>query len=680
MAAFPSRLRLGAAIIVTAGLLGLGSGCRKGSSEAPGTATVAGTVTFTRQTVAYDPATGAPTGLNPTGTVLVARNVEVRVFQLANDVDQNGNLTATWRLAGTTLTAADGSYSLNGIAYEGYPTFVELDGVFQQGVGNQATVKVVADPKGMIASTVPEPTRPIYVFREDVNGQPFTDPSVFAADPSLLATLTGDVTVNFSLGTGDTWATTVPNWYQAGIAAYPPNTDPTKPVETLAVGSKILGILDSVYYFSYYYGDPTPSQTPGGVLDLHYHPGITESPRRSFTVYDPTLMANVAWDGTKLHYFGTLAGGPTVDDVWDQGVIFPMLARNSLFGQGKTALFPYGQGTQPTLPPALAPDLAVVEGLSDAMAATLLQTPFVTDLSAPAGLVGRDIRVFPAGGGIYSPAALAAAGWQITLVANGIPPPGDPSAWGTLNTTPSIVPPRINPAYTTRFYGLVTPAVEIQTQGGPAPVQVDINSMWAQLSRLQENHTDDPINLSTIFYDSALIPVLAPFGIVWPGSEVVIPNNIYGWPPLAAFWGKDPDSSLQALPTYTLTMAGDPQVPNPAVLTPSPADVYLNVAQNEVVYGKLDLTQDRAFAVSLTTSPATLPAGLQVEVVADGQIREPLVFDAAHTTSQSLILRGNPTHPDDPARHWIRVRLLGQDPTLVPAGGIQVTVNLVKVG
>jgi hypothetical protein len=178
-------------------------------------------------------------------------------------------------------------------------------------------------------------------------------PNPVAPDPlvttSNVAVATGDVVVNFLVGTDpacDNWVATVPNWYVAGTNPNYPGSSPqpqAPPTETLALGSRVLGILDNAYTFASLYGDPTPSQGRGGVLDLHYHPGVTESPRRSYVVYDRqttpladtgTLEAN----GTtaKLAYFGTLAGGPAVDDVWDQGVIYPMFARNFLFGQGTT--------------------------------------------------------------------------------------------------------------------------------------------------------------------------------------------------------------------------------------------------------------------------------------------------------------------------------------------------------
>jgi hypothetical protein len=652
MVALRTWLRPGAAVLILAGILGLGCGGR--GSEPAGYSRVEGTVTYTRLPVAYD-ADGRPTGLGATGTVTAARGVVVKVFQLFYDVDLTGAQIPTWRQAGTTFTDSEGGYAFSGLARTGYGTMVELESVFQQDGGNGAQVKVVAEPGG-IRSTTAEPNRPIYVVRKDPAGNVFTTTDALA-DPAAVAPLGADSRIDFALGNGtgdlDAWATTVPDWYASG-------SEPIHQTGVQALGSRILAILDSAYVFSYYYGDPTPSPTKGGVLDLHYYPGVTESPRRSYVVYDPTLLAASAHDGAgKLHYFGTLAGGPTVDDAWDPGVLYALFARSYLAGQGKVSLYPYGQDTVSTLAPDLAPDLALVEGLGDAMAATLIKTPFVTDLSAATGLVGRDIRV-AATKGIHSPGNIAALAWRLTLTVHGISTyeDGTPAQWALFD-----------PTYLRRFFWLVQPAEDLYTtHSGTVSARKDMASILGQIQVLYENHGDTP-NLSKIFSDDLLIPMLnnaSTFGIYWPGTNL--------WSPVASYWGLDPSGVMGAVP-LTLDPALARLVPDPDVSKASPGTVYLNTSSGEVAYARLDLTVDRHYRVSLATTPATLPAGVQVELVVDDNIQEPLLFSAADSTAKAWYLKGNPNDISYPARHWVRIRLLSQDPSL-SATPIQVGVNL----
>jgi hypothetical protein len=656
MEAFRSWLRPGVAVLALSGFLGLG--CGHGASEPSGTAKVSGTVTYTRLPVTRD-GNGSPTGLGATGVVVPARGMVLRVFQLWQDVGYDGSLVPTWRLIGTALTDAQGNYALDGMAEKYHATLVELDSQYQQNGQNQSIVQLVADPAG-IRSTTPEPDRPIYVQRQDGAGNLFngTDP---LANTGNISVLQGDIQVNFALGNSqddvDTWAVTVPRWYVSG-------SQPVHQTGTQPLGSRVPAILDTAWSFNYYYGDPTPSQTPPGFLDLHYYPGVTESPRRSYVVYDPTLFSALEYDGSgRLHYFGTLSGGGTVngqtmpDDAWDPGAILPLLARDYLAAQGKTSLYPYGQDTNPTLAPDLAPDLAVVEGMGDAMAAIVLQTPYLTDLSSATPLAPRDIRVV-AQPGIYSPGNLAAVAWKLNLLVHGIPDAGSPAQWANFNTS-----------YLALFFNLVYPTETIQIgNNDTATIRTDVASFYAQLSRLYENHTEAPFNLSTLFNDNLLIPLLHTYGIEWPGLNY--------WTPIAADWGLDPAGPMAAVPlTLDATLAR--QVPNPNVANPSPAELYLNDTHGEVAYAKLALTNDRTYAVSLAT-PATLPAGVQVELVVDGNAQEPLLFSAANSAAQNLTLTGNPNVSGNPAWHFIRIRLLSQDPSL-SASPIQVAVNLTRV-
>ena len=508
MSASTSWLRTGAGIVLAAVLLGLGAGCHHGANS--GNAGISGRVYYTRQPVNYDPVTGAPSGLG-SGVAVPARGVVLRAFQMWLAYDQSGIPHHTWRLTATALTDSTGYYNFGSVFPTGYPTFVEVDSIFQQAGDHQSQVRLIADPNG-ITSTLTEPRRPVYALRQDVAGQPFADPGDATATPAVLQ---GSATMNFSFGLADPWVVTRSNWYLQESSSL---QSPVGPAQ--AMGSRLLTILDTSYLFSYYYGDPTPSTIAGGVLDLHYFPGRVEAPRRSYMVYDPSTTP-AAWDGKRMHYFGTLAGGsptdPLVpDDGLDPGAILPMLARNNLFGQGLTTLFPAGASQLSTgsgQAATLAPDLAAVDGLGDAMAATLIGTPWVTDTTASTGLVGRNIDPgTPPAGGPTSPAVAAAVGWKLTLVANGVTlGAGTPAQWATFQ-----------PNNLVRFFTLTYP----YTYAGAASdikVRSDISSLYQQITRLQEPMSGaDTLDLSRIFSDQILFFLLGPYGVPW--------TNASSWP------------------------------------------------------------------------------------------------------------------------------------------------------
>jgi len=692
MAVIPSWLRNGAGMILIAGVLGLSFGCKRGSADAAGTVHVGGTVSYSRIPVQYDGTTGKPTGFGPASTLVPARGVVVQAFQLYLEINQSGQTIPTWRLAGSTVTDLNGSYGFSGSILSGYSTFIEVDGAFQMVTGTMASVKIVSDSNG-ITSSQTEPNRPIWAFREDMNGTPLPnqDPT---ASPSNITIPYGDTTVDFNLGVnsgGDLWASTLPNWYLPGStytggAAIPP-------VETVTMDARVLGIVDSIYLFSYWYGDPTPSQVKNGVLDLHYHPGTFTTPRRSFVVYDPTTLisptkplVNLAFDGTKQHWFGTLSGNPAADDAWDPGVLYPMLGRNNLYGQGKTALIPTGNRNLPSL----APDLAVVDGLGDAMAAQLLMTPFLTDTTAATGLAPLDIRdlsSIPASQlGIYSPRTAAAVGWQVIIGANFITAPGTPAQWAQMT----------DPNRTLRFFTLIYPNINFVTISSTVTLRTDIASLTTQLARLQEaKNGSDTADLKDIFGDAVLYSLLAPDGISWTNIANLNPYTP-GWVHFAAEWSSianknswNPPSLPPSLSTFTLSMGqGDPipdavQMANPEILNPVPLTVFPNCSQGEVAYGKLGVTVDASYALGLgvtvpSTSATTLPAGATLQVVVDGDYLNPYLFTNSNLfpSTQNLVLRGN-TPPDqsNPLWHWFEIRLVSPT-TLQP--DLQVTVNLTK--
>jgi hypothetical protein len=630
-------------MVLAAGLLGLASGCKKGSSSSNYTA--AGTVTYTRLPITLN-ADGSPSGLGAAGVVTPARGVLVRAFQLYNEVNYSGQTVGTWRLVGSAVTDTNGAYSISGVIAAGYSTFVEVDSIFQQGAGHQGTVKLVADPDG-IGSSATEARRPIYALRKDAAGTAFTDPTPATTSVAVAG---GDVSANFNVGASDTWAVTDYDWYLPGHTT---QANYMVPEATQAIGSRVLAILDSVYYFCYYYGDPTPSATAGGFLDLHYYPTApaTVSPLRDYVVYDPTaISATLTTDGNgKFHYFGSLSGSTGLDDAYDPGAIYPLLARNNLYGQGKTSLYPTGLSSLPSL----SPDLAVVDGLADAMAATLLQRPFVTDLTSSTPLVSRDIRSnlpILANRGVASPATLAALAWELTLKAQALS--DTPAQWTT-----------INPNALQRFFTLVYPKIT----SGTATVQNDISSAWVQLGRLYEAKSGgEPIDLASIFYDLTLIPLTSNYGIPW--TNVAYANSDI----FSVYWGENPNSLTTPLPAITLSMANATEIDRAfpvGALTP----YYPNCSQGEVAYAKLALQHDASYALSFTPPP---PVGASIEVVVDGLATGAYTFShsaAASTAAQDITLLGNASDSSTPAWHFLRFRLIS--PT-VPQADYTFTVNL----
>ena len=683
---FPSWLRPCAVTVFAAGVLGLGTACHK-SSEPSGTVAVSGYVTFTRVPMQYG-TDGKPTGLGAAGAASPARSVTVRVYQLNYNAGPDGIVRQTWRLAGTTATDSNGYYSFNGVVYAGYSTFVEVDSIFQVPSGNQSSLEIIADPAGIFDPTLAQPERPIYVYRLGVDGVQYPDPVALAATSSSNAVpkIYGDTSVYFNLTPGSTWATTVPGWNVPGSSA-DPGQPQSHPSETaVPAGAQVLAILDTAYDFTYWYGDPTPSHGRGGAFDLHYYPGRTETPRRSFVVYDRSLTP-LSWDGTQSHYFGSLSAGGTVagvvapDDAWDPGVLYPMFARNFLFGQGKTALFPAG----PDGPDNEAPDVAVVDGLGDVMAATLLMTPWLTDTSA-AAFAPRDIRTIPAQPGIGSPRTLAALGWQLNLQGYGVVQPGDYTSTGTYQDWLAKI---ADPLVMVRFFNLIQPYNYYTEQHGAVYAPQDICSIYGQAGRLQEDkQSGEPVDIKQAFPDIDLGPVLTHFlgqGTVWPRSGLT----------LAADWdGTTANANLPAplltdLPPFTLSMAGAVQIPDPK--TGNAGMVFPNTSLGEVAFAKLAAYTDLNLRLSLTAETAGtppvpgLPPGASIEVVVDGSTDakfaptnlQPQAFLFPATQGYyDLTLRGNPTDPYNPLWHWVRVRIISPS-TRQP--DVSVTVSLVPL-
>jgi hypothetical protein len=335
-----------------------------------------------------------------------------------------------------------------------------------------------------------------------------------------------------------------------------------------------------------------------------------------------------------------------------------MFSRNFLFGQGKTALYPTGQSSLLSL----APDLAVVDGMGDAMAATLLTTPWLTDLTSSTPLASRDIRVLPANPGLGSPGTLAAAGWQLSLVGNGITPPGTYANWSAPWSYGDPVGLTFPPVMA-RMFNLAYPWIQYGGQYAQVTQRNDIISIYSQAATLQEVLAGTPEDLSKIFSNLELFTQLNPFNLQWPLTP-------QAWPFLAARWNSgtdiNPGAKLATLPSFTLSMAQAQQIPNPAITNPVPATVYPNCSQGEVAYAKLALTLDQTYQFSLATSPA-LPAGAAIEVLVDGADTPPalpapqpqrFLFTAGNLGPVTFSLSGNPTDFTVPLWHWFQFRII----------------------
>jgi hypothetical protein len=612
MKAFPSwwRGRL-AAVAMIAGILGLSTACGGGGKHGSDDyVQVSGHVTYTRKPMYVD-GDGVPRGVQNDSaqfTTQGARGVKVRLIQAREETAPDNSKVLVWYVASDTTTDSNGNYSFAS-ATKGEPAFVELSSAAIAPNSPNSVVQLIGDPAG-IESSVPEPDRVIYCQRKRLDGAFLTLPS--AAVPAV----SEKATVDFAVGLDDPWLLAPISWI-----ANAPYTAPS----TTPAGSRVLAILDSIYGFSSSFGNPVPaSASAKSVMDLHYRPGLGH-PRGSFVEYDLNRYP-LSFDGSSSRYFGTLSGrnqeGDGDGDAFDEGIIHPLLARNNLFSQGRTRLLPVSRPLA-----SLSPDLAVVEGLGDAMAASLLKRPYLANPEEPDRYAHpRDIRkVDDAAKSAFSAPALSALTWDMVLRVNGIAGSTLASDWSKIDCT------RLN-----RFYGLVNPT---ETSGN-ATVVKDLVTIHSQAARLQEGKSSsDSLDLASYFPDSVLTPLLQGYGIAWTSSSTL--------PVYAQSWGKDPDSLTGALPAFTLSMTKAEMV----------RGLFPNCSEGEVVYRRFALTYDRAYQVSLANLES-LAGDASVEVVFDEATDAPLVFSASQRDPQRVVLRGNYSDTTTPTWHWVRIRIL----------------------
>jgi hypothetical protein len=623
-------------------LLALALACHgKSHGSSVPTATLNGTVMYQRVPLVKD-ANGVPTGLadasNPANLVsLPAQGVTIRVYQQVPQTTQNGTVVNAWVLASTVTTGTTGIYTAT--VPTGYLTMVELLSTFNGG-GSQV-IKLIADPQG-INSTVPAADRVQYAMRAGVDG------SVPANNNTPTAWFAGDATVNFTVGLNDEWWVYDPSISSSnGVPGFVDQAvlETTLPGRTpgLGTGSRVLGIGDTIASFVNAY----PSASLGGTLDLHYWPGVDSG--GSYVVYDRSLNPLSL---TSSVYFGTLRGGSSNDDAWDPGVILPLLARNALFGGNLNRT--YSIPLNPLYPigtplPDLSPDLARIEGLAQAMAANVLQSPYLAD-TAGTGLAAplvdvRDLSgLGPSQLNPYSAPAIRAFAWEVILQANSLPSPGSISEW--IN---------INPTNAAPFF--LAPGGATGTATNGTPTDIEPLNIYSQINLLKAGQVGQAGALVNIFTDPVLTNLGAPFGIPWP-RPVTGPYTSF-----VSNWGTDPKGSL---PPVILSMAKATQV---NALYPGVTLAYPNVSEGEVFYSGFSLSADLPCTLTATISPA-LQAGGQLQLDLPLMPRT-FTFTGSGGTTDPLVL---PVNSAVPYYHPLRLRLVSPS-VLQPDVTVTLAVN-----
>ena len=611
---FRSRIAVSAAAL---GLLLLGIGCSGKTHQLPSpgiaTGTIQGTITYVRIPLATD-ANGVPMGLD-TNTAnyktLPARGVFVRAYEL----DASNSI---WHMKQVTQTDASGHYSMIVPAGDNYT--VQVESFTQPYVGS--AVSVIADPNGL-SSLLPQAQRAHYLLRSAPDGTP----AASSTPPTGTIADTATYTANFTVDLSTKWMTGSLELIPDGSAGSAPQFTAAA-FEASPTGSRVLAILDSVYAFSVAYGNPTP----GAPLDLHYLMGHSE-PAGTFIQYDRQHWVqpggvDLAYDsgfGTD-HYFGSIQGAAANDDAWDASVLYVLMGRAGLVRQlGATtyASYPYTLKPVGAAIDGLSPDLALAEGLPYAMAANLLQSPYLADTDGTSAIISttdvRDISgVASADVGPYSPHTLAAILWQLGLKANGITTPGDTVMnWAT-----------INPAAITRLFTVSAPGTGVYS---PA-------NIYLQLALLKNaKAASEPVDLAAIFDDTTINTLTQPFNLPWPQPSTTAfgqtwtstTNGTYGY-------------------TGTLSMSADHQV----------GGVYANASYKEIAYLGVSQVNDQAYQLTLQTTPSTLPAGATIQVVVfSGTTTQAYTFSGTSASSIAFTLPGN-GNTTTPAQYPIMVRLL----------------------
>lgn len=581
-----------------------------GGSKDSSNITVKGNVAYTRPPLVKN-ASGVPTGLSESyGTAQAARGVLVRTIKAVDEKLSNGSITTVYHIADTTYTDGYGNYSLK--APKNVPCFVEVLSVAGDGVTHP--IRIVSDTADDIQATESVDCT-LYSLRKALNATPDEGNPVYATQSS------GNVTVNFAADSSTKW------W----LAAAPTELVSDASLEPTATGSRILGIIDSIYTFTYVYGDPTP----GGTLDLFYRPTKPDDSRGSFVDYS---------DASR--YYGSLRANGN-DDAWDESILFMLCARNALYSH--LAVTPYTPPSDqlpldditsaPTFPglarkTGLDPVHALIDGMPYGMAASLLKSPYLADTTGTTTASVRDIRTL---GDLekdaYSAPGIAALSWNLLIRANGLT--DTYSAWASINTQSLR-----------RFFTLIIPA---DSSSRPS----DIASVYTQLLRLQEGKaSEDPIDLGSIFTDSVLSTMVAPYSLGWPRPA--------GEASYLLDWGTDPNRDASNPITFSMDMA--------SAGTSAP---FSNLSKGEIVHAKFLLSKDILYRLSVAVSPA-LPDNAEIEIKvldASGQYQTLDVTGAGGEVTDSLMLDGNSTTSNYTPIHF----------RLKPKAGMAITTVIAPV-
>ena len=624
-------------------LLALALACKGSSGTSAASDTVAlisGTVTYSRVPLAKD-ANGVPTGLVDSTvaanlTSLPARGVVLRIYQKVEQTKPDGTKTLVWQLTGSGFTDTSGNYSLS--ATKDRPTLVELQSSFSGGGGN--LINVIAEPSGINSPTL-NYNRLRYGMRKAANGTASTSTNNVPA-----SVLSANATVNFTVGLDDVWYLVNPaiSLGTSEASALPLAVlETTISGHTQGTGSRVLGIGDTIASFVTNYA----SATPGGNLDLHYWRG-NES-QGSFVEYarDLVLLHDQLYDPStgSYHFRGALRAGPVNDDAWDEGIIMPLLARNTLYAGnfGRTFSTPLNP-LYPTSTPLddLSPDMARIEGLAEAMAANVLKSPYLADTKGT-GLASppKDIRIFTSVLGPTSATALRALAWGVVLKANNITAPGLAADWA-----------KMDPLAAARLFQ--SPAA--MTNGATDTTARDIEplNIYSQLTRLKEAKlSNEPVDLAAIFTDIALTALGSPVGITWPRPTTGATASF------VTDWKTDPNSTTSPLAPVTLTMAKAVQV----------GAAYPNLSQGEVFYAGFSLTVDKRYNLRATISPALASgASLDVDLPMMGRT---FTFTGSGQTLDAMVI---PVYTTAPVYHPVRLRLKSTSTVQPP---VAVTIDFV---
>jgi len=626
-------------------LLALALACHGKKTTDPAaqaTATLSGTITYSRVPLAFD-ASGVPTGLVDSTVAtnlksLPARGATIRAYQqIEQTLPNSSTTTLVWALAGMSTTDSTGAYSIE--VTNNRPTMVEVLSLFGTNTGVD-TINLVAEPTG-INSTALAGSRLCYALRKAADG---TAP---AGTNAPVSKVSGNAVVNFTVGLTDTWWVVNPSYNRTtGLAQNVVETavlETTLPGRTAGqgTGSRILGIGDSIASFITAYG----SATAGSVLDLHYWPGRSEA-RGSFIEYNRSLYPQ-ALDAAvgKVHYFGSLQAGPGNDDAWDEGVLLPLLARNVLYTGlvGRNFSVPLNVLYPPCAALTdLSPDIARIEGLADAMAANVLKSPFLADTQGTAlAAAPRDIRsIATLGAGQLSPfsaPAIRALGWEVILKANSLPTPGTATDWASINSLTAA-----------RFFLAPSGAGSVVDSAGR---DLEPLNIFSQLNRLKEAKlSTETVDLAAIFTEKVLTTLASPFGIPWPRPTTG------SYASFGSVWGSDPSGTLTPV---VLSMAKATQVDG----------VYPNLSQGELYYASFTLNADKRCVLSAVISPA-LPADARVELDLPG-LSQTFSFAGVGGSMGTITL---PVPVASPFFHTVRMRLKSPT-TQVPDTTVTLTLT-----